>query len=152
MLTESYSKVATYLTNTFGTNFILFTILLTTAASIVYFVVISYSITQMDTRYFLSKEIPPRDAIQTHQLSKLNNSLSYLVKVVKIIAGVCLLIFGILMLVLPGQGLITMIIGLSLLPFPGKDKMEKNLLSRKSVRSTLNWIRTKANKEPFIFD
>ncbi|GAC36330.1 hypothetical protein GPSY_0692 [Paraglaciecola psychrophila 170] len=56
------------------------------------------------------------------------------------------------MLVLPGQGLITMLIGLSLLPFPGKDKMEQNILSRKSVRTTLNWIRVKAKKPPFIFD
>ncbi|GAC20421.1 hypothetical protein GARC_3466 [Paraglaciecola arctica BSs20135] len=56
------------------------------------------------------------------------------------------------MLVLPGQGLITMLIGLSLIPFPGKHRIERDLLSRNSVRSTLNWIRIKANKEPFIFD
>ncbi|MBA6417405.1 hypothetical protein H4J50_15435 [Colwellia sp. 6M3] len=56
------------------------------------------------------------------------------------------------MLVLPGQGLITMLIGLSLIPFPGKHKLEKNILARKSVRSSLNWIRTKAKKDPFIFD
>jgi hypothetical protein len=56
------------------------------------------------------------------------------------------------MLVLPGQGLLTMLIGLSLLPFPGKQKMEQNILSRKSIRQSLNWIRIKANKEPFIFD
>jgi hypothetical protein len=75
-----------------------------------------------------------------------------MVKIAKIIVGVFVLVCGIVMLVLPGQGLITMLIGLSLLPFPGKNRIEQNLLSRKSVRFTLNWIRFKANKEPFIFD
>ena len=70
----------------------------------------------------------------------------------KILIGMGLLVCGIVMLVLPGQGLITMLIGLSLIPFPGKNKLEENLLAKKSVRSTLNWIRAKANKEPFVFD
>ena len=75
-----------------------------------------------------------------------------LVKIVKIIIGIFLLVCGIAMLVLPGQGLLTMLIGLSMLPFPGKHKIEQNLLARKSIRSSLNWIRIKANKEVFIFD
>jgi UPF0716 family protein affecting phage T7 exclusion len=74
------------------------------------------------------------------------------INIAKIIVGVCLVLGGLLMLVLPGQGLITILIGLSLIPFPGKNTMEQKLLSRNSVRSTLNWIRVKANKEPFIFD
>jgi hypothetical protein len=157
---------------TLGANFILFTILLTTTASVVYFIVISYSITQMDPRYFVRKanaldisahnklirskiqasKASGDNSTENPHLTAINRSKIYLLNIIKIIAGLCLLVLGLLMLVLPGQGLITMLIGLSLLPFPGKAKMEQNLLARKSVRSTLNWIRRKANKSPFIFD
>jgi hypothetical protein len=148
VLTEYYNKITTYLTQTLGASFIFFTILLTTTAAIAYLLVISYVITHMDKRYFVQKRFTAIDAIASPHLT----SMSYVVKIAKIIAGVFLLVCGIVMLVLPGQGLITMLIGLSLIPFPGKNKVEQNLLSRKSVRSSLNWIRIKANKAPFIFD
>jgi len=85
-------------------------------------------------------------------LTSIHIGVTLIVNMVKIIFGVGLLVCGLVMLVLPGQGLITMLIGLSLIPFPGKDKLEQNLLARKSVRSSLNWIRIKAKKPPFIFE
>ncbi|MFT6247316.1 MAG: hypothetical protein ACJAVU_001347 [Cognaticolwellia sp.] len=88
----------------------------------------------------------------THIFSINNIGVSFIVNIVKVLFGVLLFVCGLAMLVLPGQGLITMLIGLSLIPFPGKHKLEKNILARKSVRSSLNWIRTKAKKDPFIFD
>lgn len=152
MLTDSYNNLTTYLTQTFGASFIFFTLLLTTFASIAYLLVISYFITHMDKEYFVQKKITRDDVNVSPHLRSMSSSLTYVVKIAKIIAGVFLLVCGIVMLVLPGQGLITIVIGLSLIPFPGKNKIEQNLLSRKSVRSSLNWIRMKANKEPFIFD
>jgi UPF0716 family protein affecting phage T7 exclusion len=106
----------------------------------------------MDKRYFIRRQITAENVIVVPHLKLINSNLTQLINLAKIIVGVCLLLIGIVMLVLPGQGLITMLIGLSLLPFPGKDKMEQNILSRKSVRTTLNWIRVKAKKPPFIFD
>lgn len=159
--------MTTYLMETFGANFIFLTILVTTVASIVYFIVISYIITQLDTRYFLRHDLVHQDldhkniitnissaenTNKTPALMSINNGVTFVVNLVKIIFGICLLICGVAMLVLPGQGLITMLIGLSLIPFPGKHKLEQKLLERKSVRSSLNWIRIKAKKEPFIFD
>jgi hypothetical protein len=157
VLTDYYHKIAHYLTDTFGANFIFLIILLTTGVSIVYFIIISYIITQMDKEYFLYKnggdnQITDDVHIKKSYLSSKNSGIRYLVNIAKIIIGVFLLVCGIVMLVLPGQGLITMLIGLSLIPFPGKHKLEQNLLGRKSVRSSLNWIRAKANKDPFIFD
>lgn len=168
MLKEFYNSTVDYLLVTFDANFIFLTMLLTTVVSIVYFIVISYIITQMDSRYFIIQknvvdnlnkkgDLPSKNSskISSQNTAKklsINHSVNYVIKTAKIIIGVFLLLCGILMLVLPGQGLITMLIGLSLIPFPGKDKFEQNLLARKSVRSSLNWIRVKANKEPFIFD
>jgi hypothetical protein len=168
VLKELYNSTVDYLLVTFDANFIFLTMLLTTVVSIVYFIVISYIITQMDSRYFIIQtnvvdnlnkkgDLPSKNSskISSQKAAKklsINHSVNYVIKTAKIIIGVFLLLCGILMLVLPGQGLITMLIGLSLIPFPGKDKFEQNLLARKSVRSTLNWIRVKAKKEPFIFD
>lgn len=152
MLTEYYHKITTYLAQTLGPSFIFLSILLTTTAAIAYLLVISYVITHMDKRYFLRKKLIAPDASASPHLTSMSSSVTYVVKIAKVILGVFLLLCGIVMLVLPGQGLITIVIGLSLIPFPGKTKIEQNLLSRKSVRSSLNWIRIKANKEPFIFD
>lgn len=152
MLKESYSNIATYLTDTFGANFIFLIIVLTTTASVAYFVVITYFITQMDKEYFLRRKTSDIGLLTAPHSTSMNRSVACVVKIAKIILGCVLLICGILMLVLPGQGLITMLIGLSLLPFPGKDNLQQRILARNSVRSTLNWIRLKAKKEPFIFD
>ena len=152
VLKEYYNIIETYLLETLGAHFIFLTILLTTAAAIVYFIVISYLITQLDKGYFLRKKQSGEHMIESLHLTAKNSPLTYLVKMAKIIFGLILLVCGLVMLVLPGQGLLTMLIGLSLLPFPGKQKLEQNILDRKSIRQSLNWIRTKANKEPFIFD
>lgn len=153
MLTQYYHIVVNYLTGTFGANFIFLIILLSTAASVTYFIVIAYMITQMDKRYFIRQYISDVDSGEKNLLrSKLSGLSLLLINMVKIIVGLILLLCGLVMLVLPGQGLLTILIGLSLIPFPGKNKIEDTILARKSVRSSLNWIRTKANKEPFIFD
>ena len=60
--------------------------------------------------------------------------------------GVCLIAGGLLMLVLPGQGLITIITGLLLIDYPGKFQLEQKIVSMPSVLRTLNWIRIKAKK------
>lgn len=147
---------------TFSPDVIFLTILLTTIASIAYFIVISYMITRMDKRYFVRKVIVQKEkncnkttgdnANQKKHLTSMILSIAFVVSIAKIIVGLFLLVCGVLMLVLPGQGIITILIGLSLIPFPGKNKIEQYLISRKSVRSSLNWIRLKAKKEPFIFD
>lgn len=152
VLKDYYSQISTYLMETFGANFIWLTIGLTTAVSIVYFIVISYSITQMDKRYFIRKTIADEGSSENPHVKPSTGSMTYVLHIAKIIAGVFLLVCGLAMLVLPGQGLITIVIALSLLPFPGKHTLEQKLLSRKSLRSTLNWIRIRAHKDPFIFD
>ena len=63
--------------------------------------------------------------------------------------GFIFLLAGIAMLVLPGQGILTMVIGVSLLDFPGKRKLEHKLLTQPMVFQAMNAIRTKCNKPPF---
>jgi hypothetical protein len=152
VLTEYYNNIDKYLNETIGADFIFLTIVISIASAIVYFIIISYVITQMDNRYFIRRQMIADVAIVSPHSRLINNNFTKLVNIAKIIFGVCLLLIGLVMLVLPGQGLVTILIGLSLLPFPGKDKLEQNILSRKSVRTTLNWIRIKAKKTPFTFE
>ena len=67
---------------------------------------------------------------------------------IKNLLGVVLILGGILMLVLPGQGLLTILIGVTLTDFPGKYAMERRLVSQPSIFNAINWIRAKAGKEP----
>ena len=52
------------------------------------------------------------------------------------------------MLVVPGQGLLTILIGVMLTDFPGKYALERRLISQPSIFNAINWIRDKAGKEP----
>ncbi|WP_219988762.1 PGPGW domain-containing protein [Leucothrix pacifica] len=76
--------------------------------------------------------------------------LRYLLIALKNIAGFILLLMGILMLVLPGQGLLTIFFGIALMDFPGKYAVERRLVSYPKVLHSINWIRKKANKKPLL--
>jgi len=66
--------------------------------------------------------------------------------VLKNVLGVILVVAGAAMLVLPGQGLLTMLIGVTLVNFPGKYALERRIVSRPSVANTLNRIREAAGR------
>lgn len=71
-------------------------------------------------------------------------------KVVKNLVGLVLFLAGLAMIGLPGQGLLTMFIGLSLLDFPGKRKLELKLIRRPGVRRAIDWLRAKQGQPPLI--
>ena len=64
--------------------------------------------------------------------------------VLKNILGAVLILAGIAMLVLPGQGLLTILLGVTLVNFPGKYALERRIVSRPSVARALNRIRAAA--------
>ncbi len=72
-------------------------------------------------------------------------------RLLRYLLGAVLLAAGFLMLFLPGQGLLTIILGLSLLDFPGKQKAIDWILRKEFLQTSLNWIREKENKPPFLF-
>ena len=72
--------------------------------------------------------------------------LKLLVLITKNFFGVLLLLSGILMLVLPGQGILTIITGLVFMDYPGKYKFERKLLRQKGVINSINWIRSRLSK------
>lgn len=68
--------------------------------------------------------------------------------ILKNLIGLLLLAGGVLMLVLPGQGLLTMMVGLVLMDFPGKYALEKKVVSVGPVLRTMDWIRARRGKPP----
>lgn len=60
--------------------------------------------------------------------------------------GLILVLAGLLMLVLPGQGILTLVLGLLLIDYPGKYRLERKLVSYPIVLNAINWARHKRNK------
>jgi hypothetical protein len=74
--------------------------------------------------------------------------LRQVLHVFKNVLGCILLLAGIAMLVLPGQGLLTILIGLSLIDFPGKHGLQLRLVRIPRIRRSIQWIRHKAGRPP----
>lgn len=64
--------------------------------------------------------------------------------------GVLLVLGGVLMLFLPGQGILTIAIGLLMIDFPKKRAFQAWLLAWKPVNRGINWLRRKADQPEFI--
>ncbi len=64
--------------------------------------------------------------------------------------GIVFIPAGFVMLFIPGQGLLTIFIGLTLLDFPGKRRLELKLISYPRIHRAIDWIRKKARKKPLL--
>jgi len=77
-------------------------------------------------------------------------AIRIVVLILKNIMGLALLLAGILMLVLPGQGLFTMFVGIMMMNFPGKYKLERRIVEFGPVLKSINWLRKRAGHEPLL--
>ncbi|MCG8393248.1 MAG: hypothetical protein MI745_09210 [Pseudomonadales bacterium] len=74
--------------------------------------------------------------------------LAWVIWCLRNLLAVVLLLAGILMLVLPGQGLLTILIAIMASTFPGKYRMERAIMRRPGVFAAANWIRRKYRRPP----
>jgi hypothetical protein len=105
-------------------------------------IIIPAIIARIRPDYFAHDRRPPA------RFAHLTPSVRVLLHVLKNVLGVVLMLAGIAMLVLPGQGLLTLIIGFFLLDFPGKYRFERWLVERPAIHRPLNWLRHRAGREP----
>ncbi len=68
--------------------------------------------------------------------------------VVKNLVGAVFLLAGFAMLFLPGQGLLTMLIGISLMDFPRKRELEAKMVGQPTLLGVINTMRQKFDKPP----
>lgn len=74
--------------------------------------------------------------------------LRLMVLILKNVLGLVLFLAGMLMLFLPGQGLLTIFLGIMLMDFPGKYRLEKYIISRGPVLRGINWLRQRSGVPP----
>lgn len=72
----------------------------------------------------------------------------------KNVLGAMLVALGIVLSLpgVPGQGLLTILLGIMLLDFPGKHRLEQKLLSRPSIVNAINSLRGRFGKPPLELD
>lgn len=83
------------------------------------------------------------------------NPVLHAAKVIgKNLLGVVLVVLGIVLSLpgVPGQGLLTILLGVMLLDFPGRDRLEQKLLSKPSIVNTINKLRERFGKPPLVLN
>jgi hypothetical protein len=66
--------------------------------------------------------------------------------VLKNFLGIVFVLAGFAMLLLPGQGFVTILIGMMMVNFPGKVTLERRIVQHPTVLRAINWMRAKAKK------
>lgn len=121
-----------------------------TGVSIVTFIASLLSLPWLVSRipedYFLREKRRPSPWKETHPAIRLG------VLIGKNVLGLVLLLGGTLMLFLPGQGLLTMAMGILLLDYPGKFRLERRIVRVPQVSESLNWLRAKRGVGPLLVD
>lgn len=105
-------------------------------------VAIPMMVVRMPEDYFLFDRVDLREYRRQHPVFRLFSV------VLKNILGVIFIVAGFIMLFLPGQGVLTMLIGITLVSFPKKRVLELWLIRQKSVLRAVNWIRVRSGKPP----
>ena len=72
----------------------------------------------------------------------------------KNLVGVILILVGFVMALpgVPGQGILTMLIGLTLVDFPGKRRLEQRLVRRARIRRAIDRVRARFGHPPLELD
>jgi hypothetical protein len=102
-------------------------------------VVLPIIVARLPADYFTRDQRPPGG----HAPAK---TLRLLGLIGKNLLGIVLILVGVAMLVLPGQGILTILIGLMLMDIPRKRALERRLVQQLSVWQAINWIRAKAHR------
>jgi hypothetical protein len=101
-----------------------------------------WMILRLPADYFTYRRRQAVRATRRHPLVHLlMTSTKNLIGAILVVAGLCLFF-------LPGQGLITLLAGLVVMNYPGKFRLERWLVLRPRVLPALNWLRRRYGREP----
>ena len=99
----------------------------------------------------------PKDHFRSDKSKRVtgSNATIRILKVIgKNVAGWFLIALGIVLSLpgIPGQGLLTVLLGVMLVDFPGKERLEQKLLSRPAIINTINRLRGRFGKPALELD
>ena len=102
-------------------------------------------------------KIPPEYFSETHKREFMTDKpwlFRWGAVIAKNVLGVFLIALGIVLSLpgVPGQGFLTILLGLIMLDIPGKRPIEAKIISRPAVLNAINSLRAKYNKPPLILD
>lgn len=92
--------------------------------------------------YFATKERPPIVGRSRHPV------LRWSLRIGKNSLGLALIVIGLFLTLMPGQGMITALGGLLLLDFPGKRRLEMWVIRRRGLLHAINWFRARRGRPP----
>lgn len=102
----------------------------------------------------LMVRIPPdyfsRPASQEVSQSLFTKMLRFLFLLARNVVGLMLLCIGVILLFLPGQGVLTIFAAVVVMDFPGKRRLESWIVSRKPVWSVVSALRKKCHRPQLI--
>ena len=107
-------------------------------------IVIPWLITKIPENYFIDEK---RHESRLHHY---HPAVYFSILLVKNLFGIVFFLVGMAMLVLPGQGLLTMLVGLLMINFPGKYRFERWMIKQDSVDKSINWVRRRSGKPPLL--
>ncbi len=118
--------------------------------SVIFFIAslffLPWLVAQIPSDYFSTKRRKPAQWKQIHPV------LRYAVLVLKNLVGVIILLAGIIMLLTPGQGLLSILLGLMLMDYPGKFTLERQIITRLKLLRLINWLRRRQKKPPLLLE
>ncbi len=109
-------------------------------------IAIPWLVLRIPVDYFAQGRRPRQEAPRRHPLVH----AAFLIG--KNLLGYLLILAGIVMLALPGQGVLTILLGIILADMPGKYRLERWAVSRPAVLGAINALRRRAGREPLILD
>jgi hypothetical protein len=97
----------------------------------------------------------PMDYFSHHKRHRMANSsrhplIRLVMTSVKNLLGAILLVAGFIMLFTPGQGLLSILFGLMIMNYPGKYQLERWIINRPLIFSTVNTLREKQGQPPLL--
>jgi len=109
--------------------------------------IVSFVLVKIPADYF-KKDNPHTFLLERHPV------IRYLALFGKNLLGVLLVALGIVLSVpgVPGQGLLTILLGIMLLDFPGRRSLEYRLVSRPSIFKTINKLRHRFGKPDLVIE
>ncbi len=103
-------------------------------------VIVPLVIAHLPSDYFTRPATPLKELSLTRLLARGMKNL----------LGILFLLAGFVMLFIPGQGILTILLGLSLVEFPGKQRRQVQVLQSSRVQRLVQWCRKKAGREPLL--
>src|SRR5262249_11423783 len=122
-------------------------LILTVATAFLSLAAVALVVIRIPSNYFVGDH-PPRVWADRHPF------IRWPAVILKNLLGVTLVVLGAVMSVpgVPGQGILTILIGAMLIDLPGKRKAEKWLFRRRGVLNTINRLRARYGRPPLMLD